>query len=301
MEEQTFKSGFVALVGRPNSGKSTLMNTLLGEHLALVTALPQTTRNVLRGIYTDKQMQIVFIDTPGIHQGKYIFNESMIRETKSILKKREVDLICYMVDLVRDFGNEESIVADIVKTSSIPVLLVFNKIDVCEKCEEQITKFFELFPHFSSTPSIRIAAIDPDAKDVFVNAIGPLLPPGPMYYDEDSLTDANMRFFAAEYIRKHIILNTRDEVPHAAFVEIESYKEEKTRHRIEATIHVETNGQRGIIVGKGGALITHIRKSAENDLSELVHFSVSIGCHIKVSPHWRDNERFLRFSGMPVK
>ena len=301
MAEEQFRSAFIALVGRPNSGKSTLMNTILEEQLSVVTPLPQTTRRNLRGIYTTEHMQLVFVDTPGIHKGKHAFNESMIREAQHVLAKQEVDLICYLVDLSREFGDEEGTVSDLVLSSGMAVVVIFNKVDMVEKPEQVIQKFYERYPRFQDVPSIKISANEPSAKEQFLSLVHPFIPEGPQYFDPEELTDSSLRFFAAEYIRKQIILNTREEVPHATFVEIESYRETPDRHEIDATIHVETIGQRGIIVGKGGTVITRIRKGAQQDLRHLVHVPVKITCHVKISPKWRDNENFLRLMGIPIR
>jgi len=264
-----------------------------------VTPLPQTTRRNLKGILTTDNFQLVFVDTPGIHQGKHVFNKSMIKEACTILEEQEVDIICYIVDLSREFGEEEISIAKMLSNSTVNILIVFNKIDLVEAPEKKIQHFFDLLPQFSKMPQIKISANLPEAREKFLDAIDPFLPEGPCYFDPEEITDANLRFFAAEFIRKQIILNTREEVPHACFVEIESYKEDQDKHRINATIHVETSGQRGIIVGKGGSIITRIRKNAEKEMATMVQMPVSITCHIKVSPKWRDNEKFLKFMGLP--
>ena len=294
-----FRSAFISFIGRPNSGKSTLMNTIMGEQLSVVTSLPQTTRRNLRGIYTTDDMQLIFVDTPGIHRGKHAFNESMIREARSAVTQKGIDLICYIVDLSREFGDEETAVSELVIDSGIPVLVIFNKTDLAQSAEPIIENFFSRYPRYKDKPYIKLSANRTEAKDVFLKAVDPFISEGPKFYDQDELTDSSLRFFAAEYIRKQIILNTREEVPHASFVEIESYKETEARHDISAVIHVETTGQRGIIVGQGGSIIKKIRKSAEREMQRLVGVPVAISCHIKVSPKWRDNEGFLRNVGMP--
>ena len=301
MENKTeFKSAFIALVGRPNSGKSTLMNTILGQQLSVVTSLPQTTRKNLRGIYTTDNMQLIFVDTPGVHKGKHAFNESMVRETGGAISRQGVDLICYIVDMSRSFGDEETVVSNLVKKANLPVIIIFNKADIVESPEIVVKKFREQFPDFKDTPDVKLSAVKPEAKELFLESIEPFIPEGPLYFPPDELTDSNLRFFAAEYIRKQIILNTREEVPHATFVEIESYKESENRHEISTTIHVETTGQRGIVVGKGGAGINKIKKAAEAEMKQLTGVPVKITCHVKVSPGWRDNDTFLRTMGMPV-
>ena len=293
MTPPPFRSGFVALIGRPNSGKSTLLNAVLGEELSAVTPMPQTTRRRMKGIYTTDELQIVFVDTPGIHKGKHQLNQTMLREAEGATTEGGLDCICYLVDLSREYGEEESEVARIALAARAPLLIVFNKTDICSSLEAQKAKFFALYPAFAKAPSIELSAVDRKAKARFLAALLPFIKEGPKFFDGESLTDANLRFFAAEFLRKHIILNTREEVPHAVFVEIDYYREMPLRHDVGATIHVETTGQRGIIIGKKGALLTKIRAAAEKELRRLAGCPVSIACHIKVSPNWRDNKSFL--------
>jgi GTPase len=289
-----FRSGFVALIGRPNSGKSTLLNTVLGQELSPVTPLPQTTRRRMLGVYTSASLQIVFIDTPGIHRGNHRLNRFMLSEAESAAGGGDNDCLCYLVDLSRNFGEEEALVAAISKRTKAPLLLIFNKKDLCASAHRQKERFFLLFPDLAGTPSVTISAKDPEAKKVFLAALAPFIKEGPRYYDEDTMTDGDMRFFAAEFLRKHIILSTHGEVPHAVFVEIESYRERENHHDIRAVIHVETTGQRGIIIGKKGDLLARICRSAESELGRLAGCPATISCHVKVTPHWRDSGTFLR-------
>ncbi|MDR0306573.1 MAG: GTPase Era [Chitinispirillales bacterium] len=288
-----FRSAFIALAGRPNSGKSTLMNTVLQEQISIATSLPQTTRRNIRGIYTTEEMQIVFIDTPGIHKGKHTLNEIMLQEATSALGTG-TDLICYLIDLSRDFGKEECICASAVSGANIPVMLVFNKTDLCPDIDIKAASFFAKFPDLINFPQVRLSAVDPRAGEIFLNAASPFIHEGPKYFDDDSLTDATLRTLAAEFIRKQIILNTRQEVPHAVFVEIDSYKEEASGHKIEASIHVETIGQKGIIIGSRGHLIDKIKRDSRRELELLAGMRVSLKFHVKVTPNWRDNSAFLR-------
>lgn len=292
-----FRSGFVALAGRPNAGKSTLLNAVVGENLAVVTSLPQTTRKNFKGVYSGKDIQIVFIDTPGIHVGKHTLNQAMVHQAERALSKTEADILCYLVDVSRPFGDEEDYVAGLAQATKMPKLIVFNKVDACTDPEAAVHMFYERYPQLSTNRHVTLSAVSSDAAENFLDALTPLLPVGPPLFPTDDLTDENMRFFAAEYLRKHIILSTRQEVPHASCVEIVTYKETAEMHSIDATIHVETTGQRGIIVGPKGSLIKRIRRAAEKDLSELAGVPVSIKCHVKVSPRWRDNPRFLRELG----
>jgi len=292
--QKKFRSGFVVFVGRPNSGKSTLLNTVLGEEISPVTPLPQTTRRRISGVYTGPSTQIVFIDTPGIHQGGRRLNKAMLCEAENAARDDGIDCLCYIVDLSRDFGEEETLAAVIAQRSTAPRLIVFNKKDLCSSVQRESGRFFSLFPGLAGAPSVTISAVSPAAKKEFLDALAPFIKEGPRYFDEDTLTDADMRSLAAEFLRKHLILATRDEVPHAVFVEIESYRELERHHDIRAVIHVETTGQRGIIIGKKGALIARIRRNAEAEIGRLAGCPVSISCHIKVTPHWRDSKSFLR-------
>jgi GTP-binding protein Era len=293
MNEKTFRSAFIALFGRPNSGKSTLMNTVLQEQVSIATPLPQTTRQNIRGIYTSTDMQLVFVDTPGMHKGRHALN-GLMREQAVSAVTSGMDLVCYLVDLSRDFGDEEKDCAECVTGASVPVLIVFNKIDICENPGEKIKSFLSTYPQFEKSPNVKLSAVATTSKDIFLTAVDPLIPPGPMYFDGESLTDASMRTIAAEFIRKQIIINTREEVPHAVFVEIESYKETAQKHEIVAGIHVETIGQKGIIIGSGGALIEKIKRFARKDIERLAGTRVSLKLHVKVTPQWRDDNNFLR-------
>lgn len=289
-----FRSGFVVLFGRPNCGKSTLLNAVIGEELSPVTPLPQTTRRRIAGVYTTPCMQIVFIDTPGIHRGGRRLNRAMLNEAENAARDDGIDCLCYIVDLSRDFGEEESLAAAIAEAARTPRLIVFNKKDLCAAHEERRRGFFSLFSRLAGTPSVTISAVDPNAKEAFLAALDPFIREGPCYFDEGTLTDAPLRSLAAEFLRKHLILATRNEVPHALFVAIESYRELDDHHDIRAVIHVETTGQRGIIIGRKGALLERVRRAAGKEFSRLAGCPVRISCHVTVTPHWRDNQNFLR-------
>jgi len=293
-----FRSAFIAFIGRPNSGKSTLLNTIIGEEISIVSALPQTTRGITRGIYTTDSMQLVFVDTPGVHIGKHAMNRAMLHDARRAIAD-DVDLVCYLVDLSRDYAGEEAVVADMVRSiTKVPVLVVFNKTDCVPQVDAAVRRFYAMFADMAEKPSVRLSARSASARDLFLAAIDRFVPEGPRYFDPEELTDATMRTIAAEYIRKQIIRVAGKEVPHAAFIEIESYRESAERHEITATIHVETRGQRGIIVGREGCVISRIKKGARDELSKLVGTAVSLTCHVKVSPRWRDNETFLRHMGV---
>jgi len=298
---KSFKSAFIALIGRPNSGKSTLMNAILGEELAVVTTLPQTTRQNLRGIYNTDTMQLIFVDTPGIHHGTHSFNKSMVQESARLLKKRDVDIVCHIVDCSRYFGNEEDSVVRCVESAGVPVMVIFNKKDLCKNPQETMIAFYQRYPTMARHPNVMLSASLPGAKEAFLDAVTPLIPEGPQFFSGDDLSDADMRFFAAEYIRKHIINNTKEEVPHAVFVEVQAYRESEKRHYIEVNLHVETDGQKAIIIGRKGSLIQKIQRDAAADIEKLTGLPATVIAHIKITPHWRDNKRFLEDRGFFVR
>lgn len=298
--EKKFRSAFVALVGRPNSGKSSILNNILKENLSIVTPLPQTTRRNMRGIYTTDSIQIVFVDTPGIHKGKHSLNKAMITEVKDMLDEGGIDCVGYVVDCSREFGSEEEAVAEIVQKQKTNKIIIFNKIDITKQPDSVIAAFFEKFPALKDSPSVRISALDINSGEQVLSCLDIFIHEGPQFYDPEEITDASLRFFASEYIRKFIIMNTKEEVPHATFIEIESYKETPERHEIIATIHVETNGQKGIVIGNKGEGIEKIKKGARMEMKKLVGCPVSLTCHVKVSPGWRDNDSFLKLMGLPI-
>jgi GTPase len=300
-DSNNFKTAFVAVIGRPNSGKSTFVNTLIGEQLCVVTPLPQTTRHAIRGIYTDDSLQLIFIDTPGMHRGKHSINKAMLQVSKRLIEEKGADILVYVVDVFREWGEEEDLVANAARESTAPVVIVFNKIDTVADVQSKIDSFILRYLFFKETPHIRVDARTKSARTAFLNIVRPLAPQGPALFDAECLTDENLRFFAAEYLQKGIILSTREEIPHAACVEILNYKENPENHEIDAVIHVETVGQRGIIVGKEGKVLAQIKRIARDELRRLTDMPVTYKVHVKVSPHWRDNPRFLENLGYRKK
>ncbi len=298
LESHDFHSAFVAFIGRPNSGKSTLLNAILEENLSIVTSLPQTTRRSLKGIYTTDSFQIVFVDTPGIHAGKHALNKAISEHGVKLLARRDVDIVCYIVDLAREFGEEEDGIASLIQKAELPVCVVFNKKDLCKNPQAKIGVFHDRYPNLQPDQEVCLSAANENARSQFLAAIKPMLPSGPRYFPSDDLTDADLRFFAAEYIRAAIIESARAEVPHAAFVEILDYAEKPESHTIDAAIHVETQGQKGIIIGKSGRMIRSIQSKAADALANLTGVPAKIVCHVKVTPKWRDNQRFLSEMGL---
>ncbi len=299
MEDTPFYSGFVALIGRPNSGKSTLLNAVLGEQMAIVSPMPQTTQRNMRGIYNEDNLQIVFVDTPGIHRGKHQLNQEMYNLSTSVFKDSGLTALCYLVDMTRDLGEEEDEIAKMVGKLDIPVVIVLNKADqiTIEEGSKREKDFNNRYPLLSSLPQIMISSVAADAGEIFVDTLRKYLPEGPQYYPADDLTDASLRFFASEYIRKQIIDLTHEEVPHACFVEITEYNEGEGLHQISADIHVETAGQKGIIIGAKGRTISAIRRGAEKKMRLLSRSKTKINLFVKVTKHWRDKKQFLKEAG----
>jgi len=295
-----FKSAFAALIGRPNSGKSTLLNSIIGENLAIVSSMPQTTRQNMKGILNGPDYQIVFIDTPGIHEGKYKLNKSMFSQSIGTFHDTGIDFICYLVDLSRDFGTEEDLIAKKAVAVKDRLCIIFNTADICEDTVGRILAFYERYPDLKGARETIMSATDPEAKSLFLDLVMPILPEGPKYFDDEDLTDSNLRFFAAEFVRAQIIHNTGDEVPHASFVEIISYKETPERHFIDAAIHVETQGQKGIVIGKDATVIKKIRKFAEKNMKNLAGVPVTYSLFVKVTPDWRDSTSFLKDMGVDL-
>ncbi len=298
-EETPFHSAFVAIIGRPNSGKSTLLNAILGEQLAIVSPMPQTTQRNMRGIYNEDNMQIVFVDTPGIHKGKHQLNHEMYSLSTSMIKDSGIDVVCYMVDMSREFGEEEDDIATKISGVDRPVLLVFNKVDqlTLPEAEEKRENFYERYPELKPFPNVMLSALAENCGEVFIDSLRSYVPEGPQYYPEDDLTDESLRFFAAEYIRKEIISLTHNEVPHACFVEITQYTEGEDVHRIEADIHVESPGQKAIIIGNKGQTISKIRRGSEWKMRGLTGVKCKVNIFVKITKHWRDKKAFLKEQG----
>ncbi len=297
MSSDGHKSGFVSLIGRPNSGKSTLLNTLLGEDLSIVTPLPQTTRRNMRGILTGSGFQIVFVDTPGIHRQGYRINEAMYRQSIDTLKDNAVDIVCYLIDLSRKFGEEEDAIAAALEKVKSGIVVIFNKSDLCTNTEERVTEFCTRYPHLAGFPRTVLSALSQEAGKGFLDTLLPLIDYGPRFYPEGELSDLNLRFFASEYIRSAVIDMTENEVPHATCVEIEDYKENNGVHCISGVIHVETQGQKGIVIGNKGRRLRAIRRKATKKMEILTQEECKLECHVKVSPGWRNNRAFLAEMG----
>ena len=290
-----YKSGFVAVVGRPNVGKSTLLNQIIGQKIAIVSDTPQTTRNRILGILTLPDAQILFLDTPGIHKPQHKLGEYMVNSARSAL--REVDLILFVSDVTESVGPGERFILDMLKQEQTPVILVLNKVDLVAKDKLlPIISQYSAFRDFAAI--VPVSALAGSNVDRLLSVIKDLLPEGPQYYAEDEVTDQPERVIAAEFIREKIFRLTRDEIPHSTAVEVE---EMKTRPNgdvfLRATIYVERESQKGIIIGAKGAMLKEIGQQARLDMENIFGSRFFVDLWVKVKNDWRNKEGSLRMFG----
>lgn len=282
-----FKSGFVAVLGRPNVGKSTLLNTIVGQKIAIATDKAQTTRRRIKGIYTNEEGQVVFIDTPGIHKPLDKLGEYLMDEAKDAIP--DADLILFLVDVSEPAGaGDKWIVENLLKKTNIPIIIVLNKVDKLKdpiKKEQNLLTYKMLFD--TNLPTAKVSAQTGRNIDTLISTILRKLPEGPAIYDEDDLTDESMRSIAQEIIREKILKNTKDEIPHSVAVLIEKYEEKEDIDRIFAKIHVEHESQKGIMIGKKGQMLKTIGTQARIELEKMLDKKVYLELNVKVSKDWR--------------
>jgi len=293
-------SGFVAVIGKPNVGKSTLMNRILGEKIAIVSPKPQTTRLRQFGIYTQDDVQVVFVDTPGIHQPRHKLGQFMVDVALEAL--RDADAILFVVDLSEAPDEEDQRVADLLREAqtNVPVILALNKIDRLspEQIAPRVEAYRALAPHadWATLSAVKGSGVDDVLKRVIDK-----LPAGPQYFPEDQLSDTAMRDIVAEIIREKVLLNTEQEVPHAVAVEVEEFKERSASLTyIGATIYVERDSQKGILIGKGGAMLKKISSAARVDAEALVGTKVFLELWVKVLKNWRRDDALLQRLGYRI-
>ena len=294
MEKQK-KSGFVALIGRPNVGKSTLMNHLIGQKIAITSARPQTTRNRIQTVYTDDRGQIIFLDTPGIHRAKHKLDEYMVGAAERTIK--DSDVVLWLVEPTTYIGAGEQHILEILKQVKAPVILVINKIDTVDKKDilKYIGAYERMFPFSEIIP---VSALKSDNLDTVLEVIMKYLPCGPMYYDEDTVTDQPMRQIAAEIIREKALRCLQDEIPPGIAVTVEKMKERPDGlFDIEAEIICEKESHKGIVIGKGGAMLKKIGSSARHDIEAMMDARVNLKIWVKVRKEWRDNDMYLKSYG----
>ena len=291
-----YRSGFVALIGRPNVGKSTLMNRLIGQKIAITSNKPQTTRNQIRTVFTDKRGQIIFLDTPGIHKARNKLGEFMSEVTENTL--RDVDLILWLVEPSDYIGAAEQSIIERLSKVRTPVMLVINKIDKVKK--EDILRFIDAYRKaLDFTAIVPVSALKGENTDDLTNTIFTYLPEGPQYYDEDTVTDQPERQIAAELIREKALRNLEDEIPHGIAVLIDRMKEREGGRLIDidATIVCERESHKGIIIGKQGAMLKKIGTEARRDIEMMTGTKINLKLWVKVKENWRDSDVLIRNYG----
>ena len=283
-----FKSGFIAFAGRPNAGKSSLLNAFIGQKIVITSEKPQTTRNQIRGITTGPNYQIIWIDTPGLHQPLHRLGEQMVRAAREAFSG--ADLILWVLDASQGLADSDLEVAKILKENSVPVFVVWNKIDL------QPAGLLPEIPGFSKT--FRVSAVTGEGLSSLQDAVAAALPEGPQYYPEDMVTDHPEQFIIAEFIREQVINHTQEEIPHSVAVQIEQMKERNNGTMyVEAIIYIERDSQKGIIIGAGGERLKQIGSAARKDIEELLQISVFLNLWVKVSKKWRNNDSALKEFG----
>ncbi|MGA2268245.1 MAG: GTPase Era [Bryobacteraceae bacterium] len=286
-----FRSGFVSLVGRPNTGKSTLLNALVGQKIAIVANQPQTTRTSIQGVVTRPEAQIVFVDTPGIHKADSPLNKRMMDTVRAALEER--DLLLLVVDAARPFGEEDRRVVDLVRKSGTPVVLVLNKIDLLKEKARLLPLIGQYREIFDFADYLPVSAAKGDGLEELRHAILARLPERPAYFPEDYVTDQPERYLAAELIREKVLLATRREVPHAVAVMVDKWEEAPDITRIYATIRVEREGQKAIVIGTKGAVLQKIGTLARQEMERLFGVRIYLDLHVRVQPAWREKPAFL--------
>ena len=293
-EAGAHRSGFIALVGRPNVGKSTLLNQILGEKIAIISDKPQTTRTRILGVRHLPKAQLVFLDTPGIHKPLYRLNQRMVRVALNVLD--EVDLVFFLVEATEGVGAGDRYVVERLKERAVPVVLVINKVDLVQKGRllplidtyRQMHEFAEIVP---------VSALTGDGVNRLVEIAVRFMPAGPVYFEDDVVTDQPMQLLAAEFIREKILQKTRDELPFSVAVQIESFTEEGKLARIAAIVYVEKESQKGIVIGKRGELLKAVGTEARIEMERLFGMKVFLELWVKVKEGWRQDERMLTALG----
>ncbi|GAA0078769.1 GTPase Era [Clostridium sp. CTA-5] len=294
-----FKSGFVTIVGRPNVGKSTLLNYIMGEKLSIVSSKPQTTRNNIQTILTGEDYQIVFVDTPGIHKPKHKLGEYMVNSAKDSTK--DVDLVLFLTNPDTEIGRGDKFILESLKDKKCPVYLVLNKTD--ESTPERVAKSLEMYSkEFNFKEIIPISAIKGKNVDALINLMKEEMPEGPQYYPEDMITDVPERFVVSEIVREKALRTLRDEVPHGIAVDVIQMKQNQIgTYHIEVDLICEKDSHKGIIIGKNGQTLKRIGESSRFELEKFLRARVNIKIWVKVRKEWRDNQNLLKELGYKKK
>jgi len=290
-----FRSGFVAIIGRPNVGKSTLMNKLIGQKIAIMSDKPQTTRNKIHGVYTTEDIQIVFLDTPGIHKPNSKLGNFMMKSAESALK--EVEAVLFLIDASEEIGGGDRYIIEQLQKVKTPVFLIINKIDKVdpEALLNRIVQYKDLYEYAEVVP---ISAMNGNNINTLVEQISKYLPEGPQYYPADQVTDHPEQFVCAELVREKILHSTREEIPHSIAVQIEDMRVQPNGVvYIGAVVFVERDSQKGIIIGKQGALLKEVGRTARIDIENLLGSKVFLEIWVKVKKDWRNQDRVLKDLG----
>ena len=295
------KSGFVALIGRPNVGKSTLMNTLIGQKIAITSNKPQTTRNRIQTVFTDERGQIVFLDTPGIHKAKNKLGEYMVKVSTRTL--RDVDMVLWLVEPSTFIGEGDEHIFEILSSVNIPVILAINKMDSLKQKEDMLEVIAKYSSRMQFAEVVPVSALKGTNTDKLLDIIFKYLSEGPMYYDEDTVTDQPIKQIAAELIREKALRFLQEEIPHGIAVEIDTfnYRDSGDMVDIEAAIVCEKDSHKGIIIGKGGSMLKRIGTAARKDIEGLLESRVNLKLWVKVRPKWRDSDVQMKIFGYNPK
>lgn len=290
-----FKSGFITIVGRPNVGKSTLLNYIMGEKLSIVSNKPQTTRNNIQTILTGDDFQMVFVDTPGIHKPKHKLGEYMVNSAKESTK--DVDLVLFLTNPDEEIGKGDKFILETLRDKKCPVFLVLNKVD--ESTQDRVAKSLEMYSkEFSFAEIIPIAAIKGKNVDKLVELMKKVMPEGPKYYPDDMITDVQEKFVVSEIIREKALRTLRDEVPHGIAVDIIQMKQNDIgTYHIEVDLICEKDSHKGIIIGKNGQTLKRIGETSRYELEKFLRAKVNVKIWVKVRKEWRDNQSFLKELG----
>lgn len=294
-----FRSGFVAIIGRPNVGKSTLLNRVLGQKIAIMSDKAQTTRNKIQGVYTDAASQIIFMDTPGIHKPKHALGEFMMETAYSAL--REVELVLFLINANEPIGRGDKFIIEKLKTLKTPIYLIINKIDLVSP--ETVLKTIETYQQeLPFAHIVPISALQGNNVEHMLETIKAHLPVGPQYYPADQVSDHPEYFVVAEFIREKVLQLTKEEIPHSVAVVVEQMqKNEQGKVHVYATIVVERSSQKGIVIGKGGKLLKEIGTRARHDIERLLGEKVFLELWVKVQKDWRDKQSVLSDYGYRAK
>ena len=290
------KCGFVSLVGRPNVGKSTLLNSFLGTKLAITSDVSGTTRNIIQGIYNDEDSQIIFVDTPGIHKPNHKLGNLMNK--KAYNSTDNVDIILFLVDIAKGFGRGDQFVLDKIKNSDAKIFLLLNKIDQVKNKEELLSKINELKELYPFTEIIPLSALKKDNTELVIDCIKKHLENNERIFSEEEFTNVTTRFIVAEFVREKILELTHDEIPHTVSCYVENYEEDEEKVHIQVLIAVDRDNIKKIIIGKNGAMLKEIGTRARFDIEKFLGKKVYLETYVKTLKNWRDREKYFKELGL---